>query len=260
MLRRAQPGLTLVEILVALSIVAILLVVFTQLFSSSLRASGEIYSRAELLHEGQIAQQIIASRLQSASFVYPPGYTLQFASSGYTTRRPDGGYAWTVGRDPIVAMILPPSFDPGTGGGTCSSGAPQFCYRFFAYYPVLRSHLVAHAAPGVNPGPDPANEGAWVLMEYRGSFYDGVRRTLPTQAPPAPADYPRSGAAVANILVDYVQPATVAPTYTLFAIDSAALRVDVELRLLREQRGRALRVPASEEAPLSVSIYPRNWE
>ena len=223
-------GFTLIEMLIGMAIFGILMLAFTQIFGGSLKASSQINSRNELVSEGQIAQQLVASRLQGAYYVYPPGTSMQLTSSGFTAKNTVNGadtYTWRVGTNPFifVAMILPP-----TVAGTCTSGSTDACFSFYAYYPVLRSVLI-DKQKDIAPDADPNNASAWILMEYRANLIDGVDRrsnllatppnapngtfmtvttnpaTSPNPALPNPTIKGQNG----QMLIDYVQPLGAAP-------------------------------------------------
>ncbi len=181
--RRFTSGFTLVEMMISTAILAVLMLGFTQIFGGSLRASAQVNGRNELISEGQIAQQLIASRLQSAFYIYPPSTALQMTSSGVmakNTVRAGAGYVWTVNTDPIVAMIVPPKVKAQCPTSSAGPGSEDACFSFYAYYPVLRSALIADA-PASAPDPDPNNANAWVLMEYKANLLDGVLRGDPTK-------------------------------------------------------------------------------
>lgn len=280
-------GFTLVEMLVGMAILGILMLAFTQLFGGSLRASSEINARNELINEGQIAQQLITSRLQNAYYIYPPGATLQLTTGGNTTRntvRSGAGQNWTIGTDPFVAMLLPPA----APGNCVSSGSPG-CFKFFAYYPMLRSSLITDV-PASAPTADPNNASAWILMEYRANIVDNVNRSSDRLASPPTASTLYRNAS-GNMLVDFVQPSSAAPTYTMFTVkvpgaicrdvdpdntaaNTAAMAanpdlcsswVDVDVRMLENRGGKTLRIPggdapfATPTPTLSTRVYPRNW-
>lgn len=258
--------MTLVELLVAAALMGVLMLAFTQVFGGSLRASGELNARNELLSEAQIAQQFVAAKLQNAFYVYPSGSAIQLSQSGATTQnttRSGAGQQWRVGTDPFIALLLPP-----TGRGQCPANAAstsvknanrQFCFTFHAFYPVHRGTLVRSGLASAPPH-DPQNDDTWVLMEYRANLFDGVDRTLDQVAQP-PLDRPdlyRSRSA--QMLADYVQPTTLAPRYTMFSTDEqggTVYSVAFELRMLQRRVGKALTAPAGL-APLSTRVYPRN--
>lgn len=73
-------GITLVELLVALAILGALMAAFTGFFVSTLRTTSDFDRRNELLIEGQIAHQLLVSRLQEAWFVYPSGQSIILSS------------------------------------------------------------------------------------------------------------------------------------------------------------------------------------
>lgn len=282
---KTAHGFTLIEMLIGMAILGILMLAFTQVFGGSLRASAEINSRNELISEAQIAQQLIASRLQSAYYVYPPATTLQMTSSGglaKNTVRPNGvqNWTWTVGTDPILAMIVPPrilGFCPTTGS---TSDDKDACFTFYAYYPVLRSALIS-LNPNSAPDADPQNEDTWILMEYRANLLDGITRSATAttdctgaktgqghlSCPPNLATIltnpstvrPSIKSQTGRMLIDYVQPLSLtAPYDRMFVIDTANRFVDVNVRLLQNRVGKELSVPTGN-APLSTRIYPRNW-
>ena len=279
-----QHGFTLIELLVSMAIFGILMLAFTQIFGGSLRASSEINSRNELISEGQIAQQLVASRLQSAYYIYKRGQTMQLTGRGTTTVNNVGGGGsqnWTVGTQPFVAMILPPK-----KSGSCPSsppGDPDACFTFYAYYPAVRGTFISSNSSSAPPN-DPANTNVWFLMEYRANLYDGVNRTANRlSSPPNTTTILTNPAAVhpnikgnsGRILVDFVQPTTNIPTYIMFNVckpaDSTTLscptgttvdspiQVDFNLRFLKNRGGKTLTAP-SGTAPLSTHIYPRNLQ
>ena len=270
---RDYDGFTLLELLVSMAILGILMLAFTQIFGGSLKASSEINARNELLSEGQVAQQLIASRLQNAYYLYTG--TLQLTAGGATTKntvRSGAGQNWTVGTDPFVAMLLPP-----TATGICQTGQTQFCFTFYAYYPMLRGELIKNVSAA--PPADPNNETVWVLMEYRANIIDNVDRTSnQLKDPPLPGTtYGNAyyGGRSGQLLVDYVQPTTGNPTYTMFGVckpslsfappcptrttSSSPSQVDFDLRFLKNQGSKAISAPSST-APLSTHIYPRNLQ
>lgn len=266
---KEYKGFTLIEMLIGIAVLSLLLLAFTQIFGSSLRASSEINARNELISEGQIAQQLISSKLKSAYYVYPTGTSIQLVGAGFTAKNTVNGadtYTWRVGTDPFVALILPP-----TVKATCSSSSRDACFSFYAYYPVLRSTLI-EKHPEIAPPADPNNANMWILMEYRANLIDGVNRSTDTLANPpnapngtfatittnsastAPTIKGQSG----QMLTDYVQPLGNAPYNTMFAIDSANKTVDFNLRLQQVDSGKILTAPGGTSL-LKSRVYPRNW-
>ncbi len=287
---RTYKGFTLVEMLISMVILGILMLAFTQIFGGSLRASSEINSRNELVNEGQIAQQLITSKLQGAYYLYTG--TLQLTSGGDTTKntvRSGAGQSWAVGTDPFVAILVPPTMSPSPAAGAPSqcpvdsasssvkASNNQFCFTFYAYYPMRRGSFVTNV-PNSSPPADPNNENGWVLMEYRANVFDGVDRSGDQlRNPPLPGTASGTGytGRSGQMLVDYVQPATSTPTYTMFRVCDPRLSiaqpncpvgttatsprlVDFDLRLLQNRVGKKLSAPAGSEA-LRTRVYPRNW-
>ena len=284
---KTSSGMTLVEMLVAMAILSVLMLAFTQVFGSSLRASAEINARNELISEGQIAQQLIASRLQSAYHIYPNGTTLKLTAGGTTTPntiRTGAGQGWTVGTDPFVAMLVPPTMLPAPAAGAtaqcpANSASPsvkdsnkQFCFTFYAYYPIRRGTLIA-SNPTSAPPADSTNESVWILMEYRANIYDGVDRSIDRLAFPPTTSTLYTGR-TGTMLVDYVQPQTLDPTYKMFNMCLPKVSttgcptgtntadpswVNLSLHLLQNRAGKPFKAPTGT-APLSTRVYPRNTQ
>ena len=257
--------------LVSMVILGVLMLAFTQVFGGSLKAASEINGRNELVTEGQVAQQLIASRLQSAVYVYPTGTTMQLTSGGVTTINtvgPSTGQNWIVGTDPILAMVLPPKTT-----GTCSNSSDvnkKACFTFYAYYPYKRGSLIASSlAESGKPPENPPNDTQWLLMEYKSNLYDNAIRSSLSVTPPwsfasilSSGSSPNMRGGSGTILIDYLQPATSAPAYTMFTVNatSATKNVTLNLRFLQMKAGRELRAPAATgSGPLSTRVYPRNW-
>ncbi len=257
-----RKGFTLLEILVALAILAVLMLAFVRFFGSTLKASSNLQVQNELLSEAQVAHQLVASRIKEAWYVWPPHSVLRLANSGWTTRNTlDGGRNWTVGPT-FLAMILPPQKD----GISCTTDKAG-CFRFFAYFPMKRDHYVTHASAAEALDPDSQNDGkVWVLMEYRSFYRRHGTATCPVSADghPNPAETAYRGKR-GRLLVDYVQPPSDPwdPTYDypgLFDFQTSGgdvTAVTVRLRLARLVRGRVYRVPAQAGA-LTLTVEPKN--
>lgn len=256
--RRSQDGLTLLEVLIAMAIMGVIMIAFTQLFGGSLRASSDISARNELLSEGQIAEQIIVSRLKQAFTVYPPGTSFSMTNTLRTRNTLRGGQSWTVGVDPIIAMIVPPKGS--TSATRCDTDTPNqadkdMCFMFYAYYPIRRGDFMAGVDPRFAPQPDPANDDAWLIMEYRQYVPDASpvdRSNNRLERPPSPSQvFGSLEGRTAQILVDYAQPPT-RNDPPLFDIQPDG-SIELNVKMGREQRGKMLELP-----PLTVRVYPRN--
>lgn len=258
---RTRRGFTLIEILVALTVLAVLMLAFVQFYSGTLRTTASLQIQNELLSEGQLAHHLIASRIKEAWYVWPPASTLQLASTGWTTANTlRGGRNWTAG--PLfLAMILPPERDR----VRCSDDV-KGCFRFFAYYPMKRSYYLTHASPAETLEPAPPNDDkVWVLMEYRAHYRPGTNCPVRADGKPDPTVLTYRGGR-GRFLVDYVQPLNDPwdRTYDYPALFGYARdlhgrvrAVTVSLRFAREVRGRVYRVPATTE-PLTITVEPRN--
>ncbi|ABF46403.1 Tfp pilus assembly protein PilW, disrupted [Deinococcus geothermalis DSM 11300] len=160
-MRGKQSGFTLLEMLVVIALLGIVMTALASTFMSGSQATTLALSRAELQQETVNAEQLIASRVKEAYYVFPPGQTLVLGSSSANLRTNPltGKTTWTVGTHPILALILPPR-NPAL---TCTASTNDGCYRFFAYYPVKRSVWVAGSSGAANPGDDAANGESWVF-------------------------------------------------------------------------------------------------
>ncbi|WP_221088090.1 PilW family protein [Deinococcus aquaedulcis] len=260
-----STGFTLIELLVAVALALIVLFAASNLLISSSGSATNLQARNDLLQEGQIAMNYIATNVREAAYVYPNGTTLNLGG-GYTTARPGGGN-WVVGdaTAPILAFIRSPRVMTGTpcfNPTTNTISNQDACYKFIAYYPVLRSGWVSNATGENNPGADAANASRWLLVEYT--------RNLPSNAPPALSSLGSlnvSGGS-GKLLLDYVQPA-VTNLPRLFTIQADTpqtpgnVRVTLNLSLSRLTSGKEVNIPARTSADPStwtqtLSAAPRN--
>jgi len=297
-----QQGFTLIELLISIFIAGILLVMVGTLITSSAGDSTRINLNADIIKEGQIAQQLITGRLGEAIYVWWPTGTglsnILLASSGSTTKNTVNGnntWQWTVASatatpaNVFLAMVLPPrapDYDASNNITNCTSSVAgsttsDGCYRFFAYYPVLRSVLVADAtlAASEKPKSDPQNGNQWVLMEYRANLYDGTTAWTPNyiyqnginriSGVPAATFYQSSAGASRSgaILVDYIKPGSLkfvitrpnaAATPASIAQPDGTVKVSFEMQRLTGNNP-ALRATAANNEVLGASVSPRNW-
>lgn len=256
---RRQDGLTLVEMLIVIALLGIVMTALTTTFISSSRATTLAMTRAELQQETINAEQLIASRVKEAWYVFPPGQTLVLAGSDAVTRRNpnSGNVTWTIGTDPILALILPPR-NPKL---ECKTGDNDGCYRFFAYYPVKRSEWVAGTSGASNPENDAANGESWVLVEYRDYYYESP----PSLTSPSTLTLPPVLGSDANLLSDYIVPTTntgMGANYKMFDYVPATASslapvsgVNIRLATGRTVNGKLIRLPNST-GTYDLSVYP----
>lgn len=249
--RRRQQGLTLVELLVGLALAGLVTSALLSLNISTSQTSSLLNSRNDLLAETQLAQNYVAAKLREAAYVFPTGTALTLsATNSFSTQKPGAASStWTVGTDPIVAVILPPE-----ESGSCVTGAPQFCYTFYAYYPVQRATVTANATGAAQPGPDARNDAsAWVLMEYRRPY---TALALGTVLGTAQATG-LSGAS-GQIVMDYLRPPATGESPLFSQVNGQQQGVSrLTLRLAGARLGsRETRVP--QTGRYEVAVYPRN--
>ncbi|WP_245872990.1 PilW family protein [Deinococcus planocerae] len=258
----AEGGFTLVEMLVVTAILGVVLLALSNTFVSGSQTTTLAAGRAELQQETVNAGQLIASRVKEAWYVFPPAQTLALGG-GELRRNPLASTAsgnWTVGTHPILAMVMPPRATP-SATNVCSAATPDFCYRFYAYYPVKRSVWVAGSSGASNPGSDAANDASvWVLAEYRDYYYE----SNPPTTPPSSLTLPPTPGSDANLLSDYIAPTTnvgIGLNYKMFdyVLNSAGAVIAVKLNLAtqRQINGRVVRLPDATGA-YALSIYPQN--
>jgi len=251
---RTKRAFTLIEILAALAVLGILMLAFVRFFGGTLKTSGRLQVQNELLNEGQISQQLIASRIKEAWYLFPKGTTIRLTNSGWTTKNVfDNSYNWTVG-ERFIAMILPPKLD----NVKCSEDS-RGCFRFYAYYPLPRSWYQANASAVVKLNPDPENDPhVWVMMEYRANY-----RTCPVEDGEPDPDNTNYRGKRGVLLLDYVQPENdpwdATYNYTLFDLPtgSAPKRASTAIRMLRKDGNRVYRVP-KDPLPMSLEVEAQN--
>ncbi|GAA0497677.1 prepilin-type N-terminal cleavage/methylation domain-containing protein [Deinococcus depolymerans] len=246
---------TLIELLVAVALALIILFAASSLLISSSRSSGDLQARNDLLQEQQIAQNYLIANVREAAYVYPQGTVLNLGS-GKTTKRPGGG-PWVVGSAtvPILAIVKSPEV-PVSG---CSASNDRACYKFKAYYPVLRKTWVSDAAGTQNdPGADPSNEDSWLLIEYTKNLVQTTPPTLTELTALAPTGLNGESG---RLLLDYVQPA-VTGLPPLFSVPPAGpqaagqTRVTVNLSASRVTSGKVVAVPARNSTDPATWVQP----
>jgi type II secretory pathway pseudopilin PulG len=251
-------GFTLLEILIGLFILGAIMVAFFRIVGTTADTSNELTLRNDLIQDAQIAQQIVNARIQESCYIYPTGTAITMGT-GYTTKRtiPSGtNNSWTLGTDPIVAMILRP-----TGTGTTG--------RFVAYYPMLRSYYIANAAASQRPDTGAENGNNWLLMEYSTDI-GGWNNALTCTANVASGTLTITGTgAQGRFLVDNVQPTDTTGVYSQMFTYNAGPPVSITFRMKMQRTvlGRQntsnsagiVRVPPSSGSnPMQTTIASQN--
>ncbi|WP_019010626.1 PilW family protein [Deinococcus aquatilis] len=263
--RRHLQGVTLIELLIGMALALIVMVAAFDLFTSSTKSAFNLQTRSELLAELQIAQNYLAAQVRDAVYVFPQGTTLNLGG-GYTTEHPLDG-TWRVGDQavPVLAFIKPPE-DTTKGCPSNEDG----CYKFYAYYPVLRSSWVSGATSYNDPGQDPQNGNRWLLVEYHSNY------RVPPQLASLASPYTPPAGGSGRLLLDYVQPTALAlaGTPALFVQkdapapatvqSSGTVSVTLNFALSQQLRGSVLNLPgrSATAAPAAtvrtVTVFPRN--
>jgi len=254
-LRRSKLAFTLLEVVVTLAILGVLSLIFVRIFSSTFDATDSISVRNELLHEAQIAEQVIASKAKLAWYVYPPGATIKMNNGKTTANALAGSHYWTVGGgadQPFLALVLPPE-NPRLSCATDNEG----CFRFYAYYAFPRSYYldpnVIAPTSSQRLDPDPRNDDTWVIMEFRTAL-KGFSPDASCSNIPLPDGGLAGGG---RLLVEYVQPQSTTPGYSIFTVKPDG-SVELRLRMLKRTRKRVVRVPPPNRPPLTLKAAPRN--
>ena len=263
-LAQHAAGLTLIELLVAAALMLIVMAAVFNVNLTSTRATTLLQTRDDLIPETQLAQNYVKSKLTEAVYVFPVDTTFSLGSNATVKHPTTGTGSWTVGSDPIVAVVLPPTASaPSCPASPPTTPDPVNCYTFYAYYPVKRSALTVSSLPsGLKPPADTVNDDSvWVLMEYRKSYGAQTPAAAPSFTVP-PADAAPQAVAVMDYLLPVTIPQSSDSTLRLFdqeSTDSPLLgstNVTLNLAAQRVIGGRTVRIPAAGR--YSVRVYPRN--
>lgn len=251
-MKRSRLAFTLIEVLITLLILGVLGAAFVQIFGTTMHATGRINAENRLLSEAQIAEQIIASKVMVAWYVYPAGTDLKFNGGATVYNALADSSHWVVGSDPVLAMILPPE-DP---QDVCFAGlSTDGCYQLLAYYAFPRSHYQASVSDSQKLQDDPRNDDTWVIMEFRANMYGFEPDDTCSNIPVPNGEYTgRSG----RLLIEYVQPETESPTYKIFSVQPQG-QVELRLRTRKVVAGTTLRVPGASRPPLTLDVRARNF-
>lgn len=242
-------GFTLIEMLIALTLLSIIMLAFMNILTSSLKATRTLNNQANLLIEAQTAQNFVANRIQEAVCLYPQNQVVTLGNSAIVrnTLKATPNQSWTVGQDPFIAMVVPPA-----------AGSTMF--RFFAYYPMRRADFLT--ASTLPPDADPQNDqSTWVLLEYRSNFDpNDIIANFDPQINRIQCDNNVLNLIQGNqgrLLADYIQPAVVG-NYQLFAFNATSRSIIMSLRFQRKNRDRLETFPGSRSL-FTTSLNSRNF-
>ena len=199
-------GFSLIELLISLGILGVIVVAITTLFRDSVSISRTVRSSSQMQQELRIGANIIGDEIQRAVYVFPPhGSTISTSEGGTVTVdwsdiELGAGNAktspstpektkWKVtnpptgANPPFLAMIVAP-INPqkpclATDTATTMVENGVGCYKFIAFYPVIRAK-VSRGGPLGNSStsnellPEITDQdtatgesGRWVIMEFR---------------------------------------------------------------------------------------------
>jgi prepilin-type N-terminal cleavage/methylation domain-containing protein len=102
-----QHGFTLLEVLIAMSIIVMILGLLGSALITGTRAVTQIVSLSELIEDSRVSGLMIADSVGRARYVYPLGVNLTLSSTKtYSVQNPSSSSnTWTIGTDPIIAYI-----------------------------------------------------------------------------------------------------------------------------------------------------------
>ena len=167
-------GVTLLELLLAMTLLGIALAALAQYFIGGLRVTATITDQTRLQEDLRATGSIIGDEVQRALYVFPPGSRFDFSASDFAgignalTEPKTNTRVWEVGssgKAPMLAMIVAPQ-DPGIACAKHRDG----CYEFVSYHPVKRERLVRGQFANTGQDalePDSGNDDRWALVEYR---------------------------------------------------------------------------------------------
>ena len=193
----SEKGVTLLEALVAGSILLVILAIITQGIRGGSRAVTTVIAEAELIEETRVVSQMMTDRFSRALYVYPPGVTLTLGGkSSKTVLNPrTNENVWQVGTDPILAYYEAPETV-----GTCAPTNSAACIAFVAFYPVKRETFLSGSRYKAYLE-DTYNADSWVLVEFR------KRLDVATLSPRDVPETAFSGRGVyGRMLADYIVP------------------------------------------------------
>ena len=100
----------------------------------------------------------------------------------------------------------------------------------------------------------PRNDNTWVIMEYRTALTAFTPNPSCSNIPTPNGGLPGGG----RLLVEYVQPESDTPSYTIFAVQPDN-SVVLSLRMVKDTVKRTIRLPAPSGSPLELKATPRNY-
>lgn len=199
----SKQGFTLVELLIAGTILVVILGLIANGIQSGSSVVTQVVSESEVLEDTRVAAQLIADNAAKAVYVYPPGAVLTLNSAGsWTVLNPNTNKnLWRVGTDPILAFIEAPQ----RSDITCSDSeiGKDGCLYFVAYYPVKRSMVAKQEEYKYLA--EPQNDSSWMLFEYRKRL-DAAKLNADTPLPLSPLTGLKQ--TQGRVLADYLVPTT----------------------------------------------------
>ena len=201
-------GLSLVEILIALTISTFLFMIIARATQTGGAGLATITSSNELLEDTRNAGEMILDSLQNSVYVYPPMTELELNdSTTYFNSNPNtNNNKWTIGKDPILAMIVAPRVNQ----QNCPTN-PDACLNFIAYYTVKRSTVTAANGltyAGIPLPADTTNPDALMLFEYKKVLDTDILSD--TETPPVKSDDTsyagKLNGVTARLVADYLDP------------------------------------------------------
>ncbi|MFC4638430.1 PilW family protein [Deinococcus hohokamensis] len=232
---RQVQGLTLVELLVGLALMAIVLTAVQAVTTSTMHANALLTARAEMQSDAVIANQLLLARAREACAVAAQGSSVTLPNVPGTQH--GASRTWQVGTEPFVAFVTP-------------DGAAE---RFYAYYLLSRADYEAQM-PAQQSLATVQGAEARVMMEFTVPLAPGTCNPAPGTVAVPPTSPAGTGATALMVVNNVRVPTAAEPLFTVGADQAIVYTVRFE----RQVGARRVVLPAENADPYRYAIVGRN--